>query len=256
MVGPLTSSPDVDAPDGDPLVVGVDDERADAVLSALSATTTRRVLAALHDDPAPPSALADRLDTSLQNVDYHLRKLLEAGLVVAAGTAYSEKGREMTVYAPADRALVFVAGPASAGGTDEGLVATLKRLLGGVGVLGLASVAVKRLLASTARQSGNPDTGYTSNQSGTVSGGAGTSTGGTGTSTDGAGTVTDVGAGDGAGTTTEAAQTATDVTEAATSAVDVGATDVLATSPGLLFFVGGLTALLFVAALRWQHGTG
>lgn len=246
MVGPLTSSPDVDPPDGDPLVVGVDDERADEVLSALSATTTRRVLAALHDDPAPPSALADRLDTSLQNVDYHLRKLLEAGLVEAAGTAYSEKGREMTVYAPADRALVFVAGPASAGGTDEGLVATLKRLLGGVGVLGLASVAVERLLAPTARQSENPDTGYTSNQSGTVSGGAGTSTGG-------AETVTDGGAGDGAGTATEAAQTATDVAEAATSAVDVGATDVLAASPGLLFFVGGLTALLFVAALRWQR---
>lgn len=278
MVGPLTSTPDVDPPDGDPLVVGVDDERADEVLSALTATTTRRVLAALHDEPSTPSALAKHLDTSLQNVNYHLTKLADAGLVEAADTMYSEKGREMTVYAPADRALVFVAGPESAGGAEEGLVATLKRLLGGVGVLGLASVAVERLLGPTARDAGDPDTGYTGNQSGTVatgtdeSGAAETEAGGaTGTEAveateKGQETATQPSSATEAMTETsqDAATTAAPqstpspeatqaATEFATTAADGGAVDALAASPGLLFFLGGLTALLLVTVLLWRR---
>lgn len=288
MVGPLASSPDVDGPDGGPLVLGVDDERADDVLSALSATTTRRVLAALHDDPAPPSELARRLDTSIQNVQYHLEKLVDAGLVEAAGTTYSEKGREMTVYRPADRALVFVAGADGPGEGGEGLLATLKRLLGGVGVLGLASLAVERLLGPAASRSGadDSDTGYQATDAG--SGGApapGTdsATGPTSTPSEAAGTRTelaqtgtdvateasspaDAGATEAARTGTEAArdtvtQTATPppegtpaatrmATETVATTIDGGVIDAVAASPGLLFFLGGLTALLFVLALR------
>ncbi len=139
----LPSSTDVDADsDAEPRVVGLDSDDADDLLSALSSTTARRVLAALHDDPDTPSALADRVDTSLQNVQYHLGNLEDAGLVEVAGTAYSEKGREMKVYAPADGPLVVVAGD------DEeasGLRAALSRLIGGVGILGAASVVLDRL---------------------------------------------------------------------------------------------------------------
>jgi DNA-binding transcriptional ArsR family regulator len=127
----------------DPKVVGLDSDAADDLISALSSRTARRVLAELHEDPASPSALADRVDTSLQNVQYHIENLSEADVIEVVDTVYSEKGREMEVYAPADRALVVFAGREQ---ETSGLKSALKSLLGGVGVLALASVVVDRLL--------------------------------------------------------------------------------------------------------------
>jgi DNA-binding transcriptional ArsR family regulator len=127
----------------DPKVVGLDSDAADDLISALSSRTARRVLAELHEDPASPSALADRVDTSLQNVQYHIENLSDADVIEVVDTVYSEKGREMKVYAPSDRALVVFAGREQ---ETTGLKSALKSLLGGVGVLALASVVVDRLL--------------------------------------------------------------------------------------------------------------
>ncbi len=82
------------------------------------------------------------MDTSLQNVQYHLGNLSEADLIEVTDTRYSEKGREMNVYAPADRALVVVAGRED---ETRGLKGALTRLIGGVGVLGIGAAAVNRL---------------------------------------------------------------------------------------------------------------
>lgn len=137
---PSRSDTEVDA---SPRVVGLDDDDADDLLSALSSGTARRLLAELHDDPANPAALAESVDTSLQNVQYHLDRLESAGAIEVVDTVYSEKGREMDLYAPADRPLVVVAAD------DEetaGLSDVLKRLLGGVAVVGVASLVVQYLV--------------------------------------------------------------------------------------------------------------
>ena len=138
----LPSRPDLSDDDTDPRVVGLDSDEVDDLLAAIASETARNALAALHDDPGAPSEVADRVDTSIQNAQYHLDRLETAGLIEAAGTAYSEKGREMTVYAPSDQALVVVAG------SDEeatGLQSALTQLLGGVGAVALGSVVVDRL---------------------------------------------------------------------------------------------------------------
>jgi DNA-binding transcriptional ArsR family regulator len=137
----LPSTPDVSA-DGEPRVVGVDSEDADELLAALSSATARRIVAALHDEPAPPSKVAEEVDSSLQNVQYHLGRLEDAGVVEVAGTAYSEKGREMDVYAPADQPLVIVAAEEE---ETTGLKAALSRLLGGVAALLVGSAAVQEV---------------------------------------------------------------------------------------------------------------
>jgi len=137
---PSQSDPEVDA---SPRVVGLDDDDAEDLLGALSSTTARRILAALHDEPANPAALADSVDTSLQNVQYHLDRLDSAGAVEVVDTVYSEKGREMDVYAPADRPLVVVA--ADDEGTS-GVSDVLARLLGGVAIVGIASLIAQFLV--------------------------------------------------------------------------------------------------------------
>ncbi|MFC7129951.1 ArsR/SmtB family transcription factor [Haloferax chudinovii] len=137
--------PDDDRGDRDPKVIGLDSDEADDLLGALTSSTARSVLASLHESPATPSELATEVDTSLQNVQYHLGNLSEADLIEVADTRYSEKGREMNVYAPADRALVVVAGRED---ETNGLKGALTRLIGGVGVLGVGAAVVNRLARS------------------------------------------------------------------------------------------------------------
>jgi DNA-binding transcriptional ArsR family regulator len=197
----------------DPKVVGLDSDAADDLISALSSRTARRVLAELHEDPASPSALADRVDTSLQNVQYHIENLSDADVIEVVDTVYSEKGREMKVYAPADRALVVFAGREQ---ETTGLKSALKSLLGGVGVLALASVVVDRLLGGPTADlfglggAGGADGGT---EQGADDGGAG----GGNLSTDATEMETRTAASDGAGTET-ATETATAApTETATA---------------------------------------
>ncbi|WP_135821892.1 ArsR/SmtB family transcription factor [Halostella litorea] len=143
----LPSTSDASASENaDPRVVGVDSDDADDVLAALSSETARQLLAALHDDPATPSALADAVDTSLQNTQYHLEKLEGAEVVEVVDTVYSEKGREMNVYAPADQPLVLFAGQEE---ETSSLKTALSRLLGGVGVVAAASIALQNLVGNT-----------------------------------------------------------------------------------------------------------
>jgi DNA-binding transcriptional ArsR family regulator len=137
----LPSRPDTPAAEeADPRVIGLDSEDADDLLSALSSDTAREVLAALHDEPDTPANVADRVDTSLQNAQYHLGNLEDAGLIEVADTVYSEKGREMNRYAPADRPLVVFAGREE---ESQGLESALKNLLGAVGLLGVMSLLVQ-----------------------------------------------------------------------------------------------------------------
>lgn len=82
-----------------------DAERAEA-LRALGSKTARTLLCALQAEPATASDLAATVDTSLQNVQYHLDRLCEVGLVEPADTWYSTRGRSMTAYAATTERLV------------------------------------------------------------------------------------------------------------------------------------------------------
>jgi len=106
----LPRKPPVDRPDDGPRVVGLDDRESGDVFSVLSSEVARSILTELYRDPATQSELADRVDTSLQNVRYHLDGLTDAGLVEVVDQWYSEKGAEMDVYAPNGGPLVLVAG--------------------------------------------------------------------------------------------------------------------------------------------------
>jgi DNA-binding transcriptional ArsR family regulator len=133
-------------------VIGLDSDDADDLIGALSSGTARRILSTLHEEPASASEVADQVDTSLQNVQYHLGRMDDAGLVQVVDTVYSEKGREMKLYAPTDRPLVVVAGRES---ETEGLRAVLSRLVGAVGVLALVSALVQLLFGGASTGAGD-----------------------------------------------------------------------------------------------------
>ena len=110
----LPQRPPVERPDRESQVVSLADAGSDDVFSVLSSTVARNLLTELYQRPATQSELADNLDTSIQNVSYHLDNLVDAGLVDVVDQWYSEKGREMDVYAPDGGSLVLVVGDADA----------------------------------------------------------------------------------------------------------------------------------------------
>ena len=95
-------------PDETARILEVQDEDTDAILDALAPDTRRAIYQSLFAEPRTTSELAEAVDTSLQNVQYHLEPLEDAGLIEEIDTVYSEKGAEMAVYAPAADPLVFV----------------------------------------------------------------------------------------------------------------------------------------------------
>lgn len=135
----------------EPRLVGVDDPEAEQILSAISSATARRILDLVYDEPRPASELADELDSSLQNVSYHLERLEEAGILEVVEVWYSERGREMNVYAPGNSALVLYAGAEEA---KPSLSDALHRALGAIGIVGLASALI-HTHATAGRETGS-----------------------------------------------------------------------------------------------------
>jgi len=127
------------SPDEQPRVLDIHDADADEVIESLSSETRRALLRALFDEPGTPSEIADRVDTSVQNVNYHLTNLTGAGLVEGIDTRYSEKGQEMTVYGPASDPIVFV-GDADARPAVE---QSVRRVVSGVALIGVAALFVQ-----------------------------------------------------------------------------------------------------------------
>ncbi len=89
----------VPEPETSPRYLSLED--AGPMLEVLASETAQEIFVALCDDPATAHEVAGRVDTSIQNASYHLERLEEAGVVEVIGTRYSDKGREMDVYARA-----------------------------------------------------------------------------------------------------------------------------------------------------------
>lgn len=139
---PLRS--EVPARSPEPQVVDVGAEDGDEVFDALSSETARRLYAAVADDPATASDLADRLGTSIQNVRYHVDNLSEAGLVEVVDTWYSSRGAEMSVYGAAGGPIVVFAGEDES--TKSAVRQALGRFVGAFAALLAASLAVQYAL--------------------------------------------------------------------------------------------------------------
>jgi DNA-binding transcriptional ArsR family regulator len=155
-----------------PRVLDLDDEETDEVFSALSSDTARSIYRCLHQEPNTPSEVADRVDTSIQNVRYHLENLEDAGLIEVVDTWYSSRGNEMSVYAPASDALVLAADEEEA----SRLRTALSRLLGGVAVLAMASLVVQEAVRNLLDRPLGSGSAQRGGGNGGAAGGAGAAT--------------------------------------------------------------------------------
>ncbi len=128
----------------EPRVLALDGTDTDKVFEALSSGTRRQMLETLYEDASTPSELAEATDTSLQNVHYHIEKLAAVDLVEPVGTQYSEKGAEMSVYAPTSDPLVVVEGREE---RDE-MESRLKRMVGAISTIVAGSLVAQFALGN------------------------------------------------------------------------------------------------------------
>jgi predicted transcriptional regulator len=81
--------------------------RSGKVLDPLSSQMARTILAVLAEKPMTVTEIAGTVGTSVQNAMYHTNNLREAKLIAMVDTWYSEKGKEMPVYAASCETIVL-----------------------------------------------------------------------------------------------------------------------------------------------------
>lgn len=262
--GPETST----RQEGEFEVVGVDEDVA-PVLDALASDTAREVLNAIYENPGTPSEIAGRLDMSIQKVAYHLEKLEDVDLIDVAGTRYSEKGQEMTVYEPPDDPLVLFVGTRERKNRLRSLV---RRVIPSVTILALAGLLVQGLFGGSGSllpflgdgSSGDGGEEVALSNQGGASGGSGDDTGTAQGAADAATSTPQATDGDGMEVmeaptpeptsydvaTDGGNASGIDAVRAATETADPGL------EPGLAFFVGGVFALTLVGTWLYYRSRG
>lgn len=88
-------------------VLSLEDEEGNEIAEVLSSESTRSVFNLLEDQPRTPKDLAEKLEMSSQNIHYHINKLSEVGLVESIDIEYSDRGKEMKVYAPTHEGVIL-----------------------------------------------------------------------------------------------------------------------------------------------------
>ena len=131
----------------EPTITDIEDEDASELFDALGSETSRAVLGACYEDGRTRSELADELETSIQNVSYHVDKLESAGLLEPAETRYGANGSEVLVYEPSKQAVVIAAGETN---FVDRLSEAINKLFAPVALAGLLSIIVGILVRGPA----------------------------------------------------------------------------------------------------------
>ena len=101
--------PENEAPQGnEKLLILPLGEESKKLTQVISNDTARKIIELLADAPLSASDIADRLQTPLTTIVYNLENLESVGLIKIDKIKYSEKGREVKIYAPVRKLIVVV----------------------------------------------------------------------------------------------------------------------------------------------------
>ena len=101
--------PENEAPQGDEkLLILPLGEESKKITQVISNDMARKIIELLADAPLSASDIAERLATPLTTIVYNLENLESVGLIRVDKIKYSEKGREVKIYAPIRKLIVVV----------------------------------------------------------------------------------------------------------------------------------------------------
>jgi len=122
-------------------------EESKKITQVISNDTARQIIELLADAPLSASDIAERLQAPLTTVTYNLENLESVGLIKVEKIKYSEKGREVKIYAPVRKLIVVV--PEK---TDrKSVVDVLRKYMGVILAAVLASSLIEFFMRSVSR---------------------------------------------------------------------------------------------------------
>lgn len=83
-------------------------EESKKITQVISNDTARQIIELLADAPLSANDIAQRLQAPLTTITYNLENLESVGLIKVEKIKYSEKGREVKIYAPVRKLIVLV----------------------------------------------------------------------------------------------------------------------------------------------------
>ena len=117
------------------LILPLNDKNSKKITQVISNDTARAILGALTDESMSTSDIADKLGIPLTTVQYNIEKLMDSGLVKVERTRWSEKFREVKIYAPQKKLVVILPEKTS----REDVISALKKYIPMVGIAAVFS---------------------------------------------------------------------------------------------------------------------
>ncbi|MCZ7399077.1 MAG: helix-turn-helix domain-containing protein [Candidatus Methanoperedens sp.] len=122
-------------------------EESKKITQVISNDTARQVIELLADAPLSASDIAERLQAPLTTITYNLENLESVGLVKVERIKYSEKGREVKIYAPVRKLIVVVPEKAD----RKSVADVLRKYMGVILAAVLASSFIEFFMRSAGR---------------------------------------------------------------------------------------------------------
>ncbi|MCK5661092.1 MAG: winged helix-turn-helix transcriptional regulator [Methanosarcinales archaeon] len=133
---------DAAMPDDKLLVLPLGDD-SKKITQVLSNNTARSILNIIVDTPLSASDIATNLNSPLTTIKYNLDMLLDAGFINIHSKKWSRKGREVKLYSPSERVILFVPNTID----KVSVMAVLKKYMGVIGAAVFASAGIEALLS-------------------------------------------------------------------------------------------------------------
>ena len=89
------------------LLVNLNEEKTKKLTETITSDTSRKILNHLIENEEAEAKIAEALNLPISTAHYHLRKLVDAGLVMVEEFHYSKKGREINHYKLANKYIII-----------------------------------------------------------------------------------------------------------------------------------------------------
>ena len=94
----------------DVVILEPGDDRAQKIGKALANRTANDIISMLKSSDMTLSEISEKLNQPMTSTKYHVENLLDAGLIEVKKIKYSEKGREVKVYAASGQVVIVSPG--------------------------------------------------------------------------------------------------------------------------------------------------
>ena len=120
------------------LMLNLDDDGAKDVANILANKKCSKILDLLTEKEMSEEDISKELEMPISTVHYNLKQLVKAGLIITEKYRYSKKGKEIKIYAPANKFIII----APKGKDKASFLEQLRNIIPSFLILGLGALGI------------------------------------------------------------------------------------------------------------------